>query len=153
MRTFGATLIAIFLGASLAECDEEIHVVTREFLLKENGTKEPVWEAHREEKKVSEPGKRDTESGNVIFPNLSGAFEFDRKFDWSATKSGRGRIVISLNEDGKLIAHTQDNSFGNACALVHTINAGHNTFKLVIKVWTTGNEEKRKENQPAQGPQ
>jgi len=96
-----------------------------------------VWEQHGEDQKWTELNAGVHESqGTPKFPEITGNSKIEKNIQFNATKSGRGRIVISLSEGDKLLTSVTDHSFGDSCGLSYTYETGGGVFKIEILVWT-----------------
>jgi len=135
MKPLPLLLLALSLTYPLSA--DVIHVTAREYLLKPRGKEEPVWEQHGKDQVWTRESQGVHGNSNAPkFPDVEGASTIEEEVRFSATKSGRGRIVISLTEGEKQLAQAQDNSFGDSCALSYTHTTGGGIFKIEILVWT-----------------
>lgn len=135
MKKFGITLIGLILASTSLSKADTIHVVVREYVLKENGGKEPEWRIHGKACEWHKPSEGIVEKYNLPrFPVIEDRLTFSKDLKFSATKTGRGRIVIDVFSGEKNLAHTQDDLFGDSCALACNYSG---QTKIEISVWTT----------------
>lgn len=130
-----ASFILLF-SPSIGRCDT-LNVTLRTFALHGKGLEEPIWEPTGKDRKWVVKSKRFDEKYQAPeFPEVEETFEYIEEFRLVSTKTLRGRTVISLYSGDELLAHSQDNLLGDACALSYTHTTGGSVLKFEIKTWT-----------------
>lgn len=127
-------VVTMSAGATKADT---LNAALRVYGLEAKGNEEPVWTTSGEARKWSSKSKGFNETYQAPeFPDIEQTFEYGDKFRFVATKTPRGRIVISLYSDDELLAHSQDNLLGDSCALSYTHTTGGGVLRFDILVWT-----------------
>lgn len=134
MKTY---LLLFILSLSTPLLAESIHVTFREYVLKGQGEGEPIWEQQgKDQVWIAEAAAPSEKYDLPVFPEITGTSKMIEEVTFTATKTGRGRIVIDLNEGETHLAHAQDNLLGDSCALSYTYSTGGGVVKIEILVWT-----------------